>query len=232
MERKIDKNSNINYILKKYYKEIILYFFLLFGGLWQILGLFTELSNLFAQYLIILISIFTFTEFFVKSKEERKQLVSYSIIIILSGFTLELIGHDTGFVFGEYQYGPILDLKIGGVPIAIGFAWLSTLLASFAILQRTKLYPLLTGRNFWKAFFVGFFMMLFDAFMEPASIKLNYWSWEIGIVPLQNYFAWFVFGTLFAYVGFKMKVFIRLSPKFAVHVYIAQLIFFIMIYFS
>lgn len=218
--------------IKKYYKESILYFLLFFGGLWQILDLFTKLSNIFAQYLIVFVAIFTFYEYFKNTKEERKNFLSYSIIIVLSGFLIELIGHDTGLVFGEYKYGPLLSIKLGGVPIAIGFAWLSTLLASLALFQRTKLYLVLTGRNFWKAFVVGVLMMLFDAFMEPAAIKLKYWTWEIGIVPLQNYLAWFVFGTLFAYIGFRMKVFIRLSPIFAFHVYLAQLIFFIMIYFS
>lgn len=231
MEGQSNQNRSIINFLTDNKKEVVLYFLLFFGGLWHILGLFSTIMDATAQLMIILISIVTYTEYFTNSKVDKKKLLSFSLIIILASFLLEMIGHDTGYIFGEYKYQQVLNLKIGGVPIAIGFAWLSTILASFALLQRTKLYELISHKPILKAISIGIFMTVFDMFMEPAAVKLNYWTWDIGIVPLQNYFAWFVFGSLFAYLGVKMKIFSYLAPRFAIHVYFAQLLYFIMVYF-
>lgn len=230
MERSGNSTSKIKTLFKEYKKEILLYFLLFFGGLWHILGIFQSIMDFTAQFMIILIAIFTYLEYF--NLNNQTKVLSYSIIIIMLGFLIELIGHDTGFIFGEYKYQEVLNLKLGGVPIAIGFAWLSMILSSFALLQRTKLYELIAHKPIIKAIWIGIFMTIFDLFMEPAAVKLNYWTWDIGIVPLLNYFAWFVFGSIFAFVGVKMKIFSSLAPRFAMHVYLAQLLYFIMVYFS
>ena len=75
-------------------------------------------------------------------------------------------------------------------------------------------------------------MTIFDLFMEPAVIKLGYWQWLNGTIPFQNYLAWFVISALFVAAGLKSKIFQVKLPTIAFHAYLAQLIYFIMIYFK
>jgi putative membrane protein len=36
--------------------------------------------------------------------------------------------------------------------------------------------------------------------MEPAAIALDYWHWEGGSIPAQNYAAWFLIAALWAFI--------------------------------
>jgi putative membrane protein len=40
-------------------------------------------------------------------------------------------------------------------------------------------------------------MTLYDFFMEPVAMAYDFWHWKNSIIPMQNYFAWFVFAFLF-----------------------------------
>jgi putative membrane protein len=75
-------------------------------------------------------------------------------------------------------------------------------------------------------------MTLFDFFMEKAAVKLNYWTWESGTIPIQNYIAWFVLGFVFSILGLKLGLFKTKITSKAVHLYIAQLIYFLMVTFK
>ena len=75
-------------------------------------------------------------------------------------------------------------------------------------------------------------MMVFDIFMEPAAMKLGYWNWTSGSVPVQNYVAWFVIGFFFAYIGFKFKIFSHRLSEIGIHVYLVQILYFVFVYLS
>jgi putative membrane protein len=38
----------------------------------------------------------------------------------------------------------------------------------------------------------GLLTVAFDWIMEPVAIRLDYWTWAGGDIPLQNYLAWFL----------------------------------------
>ena len=48
-----------------------------------------------------------------------------------------------------------------------------------------------------RAFAGGALMTVYDFFLEPVAMRFDFWDWKNGIIPLQNYAAWFVFATLF-----------------------------------
>ena len=79
------------------------------------------------------------------------------------------------------------------------------------------------------ALFVGLLMVAFDIVLEKAAIELNYWNWETYTVPLQNYLAWFILGVFFALIGFYLKVDKNGFPKIFLHIYVAQLGYFILV---
>jgi uncharacterized membrane protein len=58
---------------------------------------------------------------------------------------------------------------------------------------------------------------------------LNYWSWEGGNIPLQNYIAWFIIGTFTAILFTLMKV--RINDEVPKYYFIMQFLFFIALFF-
>jgi putative membrane protein len=40
-------------------------------------------------------------------------------------------------------------------------------------------------------------MTLYDFFMEPVAMKYDFWDWKDGIIPIQNYVAWFLIALVF-----------------------------------
>ena len=56
-------------------------------------------------------------------------------------FFAEFIGVKTGLLFGDYEYGYVLGLKLFKVPLLIGFLWLTLSLGAKSIAQRFTSLP-------------------------------------------------------------------------------------------
>ena len=148
-------------------------------------------------------------------------IVTYSFTLLL-----EIIGVKTGIVFGDYSYGDVLGIKVFGVPLIIGFNWL------FVIAGAVSLSCKFFGNTFIIILSSAILSVIFDYLLEPVAMNLGYWNWENGIIPVQNYIAWFLISFM-ASAGlmyFKNKDhsdynYIKSSNMF-MHYFIAQLIFF------
>lgn len=111
----------------------------------------------------------------------------YKVVAILFvlGFLVEVIGVSTGVLFGEYTYGATLGFKLFETPLMIGVNWILLSLASFGIssffLKKQLLIILLSS----------LLMVLMDVLIEPIAISLDFWTWALGDIPLQNYVMWF-----------------------------------------
>ena len=212
-------------------KIFLLYFFLLAGGLWHILNVFQILMSMLAGPLLIGLGIWLYYEI---QKNITPKYVNkfniWAIIVLVFSFIIETIGVKTGVIFGVYNYGDILWPQIMSVPIAIGFAWFSMLVCSIALMQR---FPIIKTSDIWiQIFTISILMTFFDFMMEPAAIKLNYWSWYSVTVPLQNYLAWFILSFILLVMGLRMDITKLKLPIVVMHAYFAQLIFFTMIMFK
>ncbi len=53
--------------------------------------------------------------------------------VLLLSFSVEYLGVSTGFIFGPYQYTTVLAPLLFTVPLAIPFAWLTVVLASWYV---------------------------------------------------------------------------------------------------
>jgi putative membrane protein len=59
----------------------------------------------------------------------------------------------------------------------------------------------MTDSRFGEALITGLLCMGYDFVLEPfASRVRNYWVWADGIIPPQNYMAWFVLSGLLAWL--------------------------------
>ncbi len=130
----------------------------------------------------------------VNNSLEKKFLLRLFYIFFL-GLTVEIIGVNFSFFFGEYKYGDNLGIKIFDVPIVIGFNWvlLIILTGNFAdrIFQKSILGKVLFGSTM---------MILLDLLIEISAPKLDYWEFTINPVPFSNYLWWFIFSFLFHFI--------------------------------
>ena len=129
-----------------------------------------------------------------------KRFLLWGVAVYVVTCFLEALGVATGLVFGEYIYGSTLGLAAFGVPLVIAFNW--TVIVYGAVrMQEHRKHP-----DFMTAVKAGAMATMFDWIMEPVAIRLDYWTWAGGYIPLQNYLAWFVIATISAYAYRKLVV--------------------------
>lgn len=121
-------------------------------------------------------------------------VVITTAVIFMASWFIEYWGVTTGIPFGSYSYSRVLSPLIGGVPLAIMFAWY-IVTASSLITART----LLKGSSEIAAVSVAaVFILATDILLEPfASFINNFWIWNNSAIPMQNFVSWLVIGILF-----------------------------------
>ncbi len=113
------------------------------------------------------------------------------LFIALTGYLIEVLGVLTGHVFGIYWYGNALGFQLFNTPLIIGLNWMMLAYCVFAIMESAKLFwPL-------KALTAAILMVAYDFVMEPVAMQLDMWDWAGGVVPMQNYQAWFIISLVF-----------------------------------
>lgn len=113
-------------------------------------------------------------------------------------FAAEAVGVATGAVFGEYVYGPTLGWKVLDVPLIVAFNWVLVVNGAVCIAGRILPPRAEAGRRIALPLLAGAIAAAFDWVMEPVAIRLDYWTWAGGAIPLQNYAAWFVLAAVLA----------------------------------
>jgi uncharacterized membrane protein len=148
--------------------------------------------------------------------------VVVALIIFASSLLIEWIGVHFGFLFGVYEYGQNLGLKIDGVPLLIGVNWAVLILSTAAITDK------LVQNTFLKITLGALLMVFMDFFIETSAPPFDFWIWALGAAPLRNYIAWFIVSVLLHYAYHRAKL--KGDFAFSCHLYAAQLLFFIYFY--
>lgn len=194
---------------------IIIWLFHLSG----LLGLLYIDKNLFASLTPLNLFIST-TLLFVNQTNATRMKFFIVFTIFFVGMIAEILGVQYGLIFGNYEYGNNLGLKLLGVPILIGFNWvvLTVICGSISskIFKKSKVLSIIFG---------VILMLLIDLTLEPIAPVLDYWEFSGSKAPLQNYIGWgitsLITQTLYQYF-YKTKEFI-----FSVNLFIAQFLFFL-----
>lgn len=174
---------------------ILLAIFYLVGITLHIISATLPLMLILTPYTLLATAVIGFI-----SDRKNKLLIIWALVTFLSTLTLEILGVQTGLVFGSYGYGQTLGLQLLGVPLLIGINWTIIILGAITIIEKMVTHPILV------AFITASFTVFFDWIMEPVAIAFDYWSWDGMDIPLQNYIAWFVIAFLFALLHQKLKV--------------------------
>lgn len=154
-------------------------------------------------------------------QNSNTKLIFWGLTVYFITFLLEVIGVKTGYIFGRYSYGDVLGLKLFDVPLIIGFNWVVIILGAIGIASRIH------QSAFQIALLTGTFAVLFDLMLEPVAINLGYWNWHRGVIPLQNYYAWFSIAFFASLFGSKLKL--DLEDSLFIYYFLIQFAFFILL---
>lgn len=100
------------------------------------------------------------------------------------GFGAELIGIHTGYLFGDYVYGPTLGPKLWDVPIIIGVNWFILAYLTGSVFRKVP-------NDYYAAFLGALAMTALDYIIEPVAVALDFWYWKFDVIPVENYVGWF-----------------------------------------
>ena len=148
----------------------------------------------------------------------HKWFFPMAFIAFLVGMISEILGVQFGWIFGNYQYGEQLGYKVLGVPLMIGVNWAMLTIITGAIAHQFY-------ENTFMRIIIGVgLMLLLDLLIEPVAPRLDFWVFEGGEAPLQNYVGWGAVALClqFGYHFLKIKV----ESGFPNHLYLLQIIFF------
>ncbi len=189
-------------MLNKYPKTTSLIFLLsiiyALGGIGFLFPLLRPVLIQFTPFILLLTFIIVLT---FHQKWEKKHIfiliLSYLICLLV-----EMIGVNTGKIFGSYQYGNGLGVKIWGTPLIIGINWVMLAYCSTTVAQRWFKQPLIQILS------SSMFLLGYDLIMETVAPTMDMWQFQDFQIPIQNYVVWFLlalvinsFMTLFKVIG-------------------------------
>jgi putative membrane protein len=143
------------------------------------------------------------------------------LVVYLFGFFIEMIGTNTGLVFGEYTYGPSLGPKVFHTPLMIGVNWVMLVYASLVIMSKYF------ERRYFRVLMAAVLMVVYDFALEPSAIAFDMWNWG-GPVPLQNYVAWLVISFILIWFADYTRM-VNYNNKLAPVLFYVQFVFFILL---
>jgi putative membrane protein len=143
----------------------------------------------------IILTVLSVSIVIILSYKYKTNFSVWCAVTYLTTMLLEIIGTNTGLVFGEYSYGNNLSMKILGVPVTIGLLWIIVILGSVSVANRLNLKP------YWS----GLFLILFDIPLEMIATNRGFWHFNEG-VSIMNFLVWGVIGVLFSYYLYGLKI--------------------------
>ncbi|OOQ58859.1 carotenoid biosynthesis protein [Mucilaginibacter pedocola] len=134
----------------------------------------------------------------------NKKFIAFLVVTFLGGILAEWIGVHKQWLFGHYAYGPTLGTKVFDIPLTIGINWFLLVYATGVTMQRSRLKSM-----FARVVVGALLLVLLDLLIEPVAIRFDYWQWADNIIPLKNYYCWFLVSAVmllaFEKAGFKKQ---------------------------
>lgn len=164
---------------------------------------------------------------------QSKKYFAFFIMTFFIGMITEMIGVNTGLLFGHYSYGDVLGPKLYGVPFLIGFNWFIIVFCASAfvnqciVLLKRKYHLNIGATSIAICVVIGgaAIATCFDIILEPVAVKLNFWTWANGQIPMLNYICWFIISAFLLMISVFLKI--VHTNKFATNLFIIEALFFL-----
>ena len=151
---------------------------------------------------------------------DNHKKVFFLLLTFSWGIFSEIIGVNTGLIFGSYEYGKTLGFQVLNVPLVIGINWVVTTVICGTIASQVKVKAPL------QILIAITLMLILDGLIEPVAPKIDMWKFnhEGGMAPLSNYISWgLVALPLQSYLVLKN---LRFDIYISSNLYLSQLLFF------
>lgn len=169
-------------------------------------------------------------------EEKRAGIFLFLLIAYTTGLFVEILGVNTGLLFGHYTYGDVLGKQWREVPLLIGVNWFIIVFCSASVMlalqARVRASAQAVGKTIPRSIEILSFILdsallavFFDWLMEPVAVKLGFWQWENGVIPAYNYVCWLL--TAMVLLGILRMFSLTRHNHFAVHLFIIQALFFL-----
>lgn len=158
----------------------------------------------------------------ITADDKSPELKIFALLVYVLGFLIELIGVNTGLIFGGYTYGSALGIKLWATPLMIGVNWMILVYCAGVFLEKFKMSSDVLFSIFGALILTGI-----DFLIEPVAVRFDYWSWDQGVIPVQNYIGWYLFSFLLFMLFRKMNF--RKENSVAILLLIVQTIFFLIL---
>lgn len=147
---------------------------------------------------------------------------NFLFISYFLGFICELIGVNTGILFGDYTYGDTLGIQLFNIPLIIGINWFVTVIISASIADK------FAKKIYFKMIISLLLIMFLDISMEPIAPKMDMWRFTgYDSAPLSNYVTWIFISLPLLIFYFKNNI--NANFYLCVNLYTAQILFFIVL---
>ncbi|MGA0064172.1 MAG: carotenoid biosynthesis protein [Ilumatobacteraceae bacterium] len=120
-----------------------------------------------------------------------------SVIVAVTTYLVELLGHTRGVPFGEYDYSDRLWPQVAGVPLIVPLAWVAITWCGWAVARK------IATRFVTRVVVAAWSITAWDLFLDPQMVGEGYWTWQAAEpayrdIPLTNFVGWFVTGLVVA----------------------------------
>jgi putative membrane protein len=141
-------------------------------------------------------------------KHWNMRIIAFCVFVFAATFAVQVVGVQSGKIFGVYAFGKSLGPKLWDVPVAMGVLWLILVYCVGVMLKSLNYHVLIKA-----AIGAGMLVML-DVLIEPVALKFGMWGFDKGRVPLMNYIAWYIisFPLILLFLNLRAKVRNELAP--------------------
>lgn len=140
------------------------------------------------------------------------------VIAFAVGMFMEILGTSTGKIFGIYEYGSNLGLKVWGVPLMIGVYW------AVLVIVTSHIAKSIFKSIFSVSVFSALLMVGLDFLMEQMASVFDFWHFENGLAGILNYISWFIISLFLQVLAFYLLP--KYKGAFCKHLYFNQIAFF------
>jgi bisanhydrobacterioruberin hydratase len=144
--------------------------------------------------------------------DKNHGFIIFFLLSFVIGIVAELIGVNTGWLFGNYRYSETWGIQVKGVPLLMGVNWfvlaycsgvcIHLLFHSQSVGKRIRLRLRVSGIGTYSTVTNGALLAtFFDWIMEPVALRLGYWTWaDNGNIPGMNYISWFAVSVILLFI--------------------------------
>ncbi len=164
------------------------------------IGLIMPVTKTYFQLFIPFNILFSFLLVLIFHTQFNRHFIFSLLIISVFGFLIEVLGVNTGKVFGSYYYHLHLGPKLWNVPLLIGLNWLLLIYCSASQISK------LNYSIYLKSIIIATMMLLIDLALEIFAIENQMWVWtKNNHPPVQNYLAWWLVSFMMAICYLKIN---------------------------